>query len=180
MSSSTRSKNVEAKLAAAKAKKKKFDPDAAAALLKDRDHRILRTTVPCYMMLLASMELKKRGELLRKDYQDYLDQGSIAPLQGLDILSISRLAKQTDEISVKILRDVSPDSPHDMLLATCYMILRMVEEGLITDATSTGVLTAAALIEEAKEEPESWHYSDKKVVRLSNDMLTRARLYQLI
>lgn len=151
-----------------------------AAALATRDKDILLRTVPCYMMLLAVRELNRQGEKIRADMDHNLEVGSYAPMSGLDVLSVSRLAKRTDEIALNILKDVSPNNAHDMLLATSYLMARLVEEGHIKDVTSQAVLIAMALIEEAREEPEHWNYNDKTVARLANNMLTRCMIYGLV
>lgn len=148
--------------------------------MQKRDAAILRRTVPCYIMQLACKELRKQGEQIRPDMEHNLEVGSVSPMQGLDVLSVSRLAKRTDEIAMSILKDVSPDNAHDLLLAASYLMARLVEEGHIEDVQSQAVLIAMALIEEAQEEPEHWNYNDKKVARLANAMLTRCMINGLI
>lgn len=151
----------------------------AAEQLRNRDSYILRRTVPPYLMWLGVQELRKRGETLRADVVDALDKASVAPLSGLDDLTISRLAKRTDEIATSTMREVAPDNPHDAILGAAYFILRLVNEGYIEDVGNQGVLVAMTLIEEAKDDQEGWNFNEKRVVTVADKMMWRCSMWNL-
>lgn len=146
----------------------------------ERDRRVLIRTVPPHLILVALEDLNKSGETFRKDVVDALTVAVMAPLSGLDELSISRLVKKTDETASALLRELGCNTAREVILTAAGWVARLVDEGMMPDPGNQSVLVSLHLLDEAQEDPENWGYSPFRLKMLTDNMMTRAKLHGLI
>lgn len=146
----------------------------AAALERAR----VELAVPAHMLVLMSQEVGKRGWSLRADVVHYLNNASVVPLQGLDQLSVARVARRVDDVSRALLHALSPDEPVRGLLSVAYFVLKLVDEGLFDDPKNQAVLASLLVVEEAKHELE-WRFNGQRLQVEAENLLLKARLMGL-
>lgn len=147
------------------------------------DLQVLETTVPAHMVLLMLEACGKQGYEARLDVLGHLSRAVAAPMMGRDGLSISRLARRTDELARSLLNDLSPDDPREGLYVCATFILTLIEEFRWHDKTNQAVLVSMLLLEDVRDDSKDvdgqgsvWRLQEAKWQTLAKDILRRANL----
>ncbi len=117
--------------------------------------RVEKALLP-YLLRVAVGVLLKRGLVIREDILIYLDRATSIPLQGLDSLSVVRLAKRVERVGAKLLRVMTVDNERAVTVAISRFILKLVEEGKIENTGDQAVLVSLLVTAEVEEDPEEW------------------------
>lgn len=151
-----------------------------------QDLEVLEKTVPPHMMVLMIQACMEKGFEVRSDVLQHLNNAAVAPLARLDALTISRLARRTDEIALALLKKLSPDDPREGLYCCAMFVLQLVDEGIWTDAHHQAVLVSLLLIEDVKDDRKDvagnevvWKLEEKRWSNKAHDMMVAARLQGL-
>jgi hypothetical protein len=150
-------------------------PDAVQTLA-DREREAIAYAVPAHMLTLAFFECREKGWELRMDVIDKLDKSCGVPLAGFDVLSISRLAKQIDELGTGLLHDLSPDDPVDALHTVAMFVLTLVDQGLLRDVTAIVVVVSLLLMEDIKVGNSDWPFKERFLRQQAKKLLHKANL----
>ena len=135
--------------------------------------------VPAHLLHLMSDEIMKAGYLLRPDIINYLNVAAAAPFKDINEFLVRTAAKMTDDITVTLLHDLSPDDPREGFMVGCYFCLLLVDEELLAQPDNQAVLAAGLLIEEMKEHGEDWDFGEARLRERAKATLTRAQLQGL-
>lgn len=135
--------------------------------LKARDQQALEQIVPAHMLFLMMEQCQNAGYEVRSDVMQHLNLAVAAPLAKFDDVSVSRVAKKSDDISRALLHDLSPDDPREGLYVCAMFILRLVDEGKWTDVKNQAVLVSMLLMDDVRDETRHGKKDDGPVYRLS-------------
>jgi hypothetical protein len=154
--------------------------------LKTRDQRVIERALPALMLFLMMEDCKRIGMEARADVLHHLNAASAAPFAELDMLSISRVAKRTDDMAKTLLRDLNADDPRHALYVAAMFTLLLVEEGRIADKGNQAVLVSLLLIEDVKDEDRDnqgalpvWKYNERKWRAEAGKLINRATIMGL-
>ena len=149
--------------------------------LRTRDREVAERAVPAMMLFLMMENCKKIGMEMRADVLHHLNRASIAPLSQLDTVSISRVAKQVDDVATTLLREFSVDDPREGLYVAAMFVLMLVEEGKMRDKGNQAVLVSLMLVDDVRdEEPDDngfrpvWTLNEKKWKDAAGKLMNRA------
>lgn len=148
-----------------------------------RDIKVLEKTVPAHMLVLMIEACMKKGFEVREDVLMHLNNAAVAPLARLDELTISRLAKRTDELAGQYLNRLAPDDPRDGLYCCVMFVLTLIDEGLWDDAKNQAVLVSLLFMEDVKDERKDssgyeavWAVDEHRWKQKAKDILAAAQL----
>ena len=154
--------------------------------LKARDQEAVERALPGLMMFLMMEQCQKIGLEMRADVMHRLNVASAAPFAKLDTLSVSRVAKRTDDAATTLLRDMTADDPREALYIAAMFALVLVEEGQLADKDNMAVLVALLLMDDVKnEEPDAdglrpvWTAREAKWKDAAKRLMTRAMIMGL-
>lgn len=140
---------------------------------------VTEMAVPCQMMWMTAQPLPVGGYVLRKDVVDNLNRAAMAALTPLshDLMAVKRVAVRVERTSNTILRGTNAASPLHAFYVTCRFVLLLVDEGLLADAQSMGVLVALACINDLKEfgGVDGFTFKDRILEMEAKTMLDAAR-----
>ena len=158
-----------------------MNPHMSPKDLRNRDREVVERATPAMMLFLMMEACKTIGMEMRADVMHHLNQASIAPLSGLDTVSISRVAKQVDDVATTLLRDFSVDDPREGLYVAAMFTLMLVEEGKMRDQGNQAVLVSMMLLDDVRdEEPDDngfrpvWTLNEKKWKDAAGKLMNRA------
>lgn len=152
---------------------------AAALSIKSRDQITIEAAVPCHMLVLMAEAVAKAGYELRADVMSYLNLAAIAPLQGLDEFSITRIATTIDQHATGLLHDLSPDDPREGLAVCAQFVLLLLEEGRTTDPRNQSVLASLLIVEDLKTDGSEYPWDEARYTLKAKQLLFRANLLGL-
>ena len=157
--------------------------ETASRDLRNRDRAVIERSVPAMMLFLMMEQCKTLGLEMRADVMHHLNQASVAPLAELDMLSISRVAKQVDDVATTLLRDFGVDDPREALYVTAMFVLLLVEENRLRDKGNQAVLVSLLLMDDVRdEEPDEngfrpvWMINERKWREAASKLMTRASI----
>lgn len=120
--------------------------------------------LPTHMMALAITQLYKEGYELRLDARGYLSNAFKAVIErhpGHEAV----VARRVDDAAKTVFRGADLGDAKMALLATAYLVLKLVEEGLYLDQTSQAVLTAIMIAADADEDENPENHDDVPTAR---------------
>ena len=133
------------------------------------------------MLVLMMQECSKIGLEFRADVMHHLNNAAAAPLVRLDMFSVARLARRTDETATDLLKHLNADDPRDALYACAMLNMILVEEGRILDKGNQAVLVSMLLLDDVKDdkpdengETAPWHVREKTWKLMAKRMLKKA------
>lgn len=150
--------------------------------LQAQEQTAIELALPAHMMFLMMEECQKMGIEMRADVAHKLNVASVSPLSQLDTLSVRRTAKRIDEVARSLLHDLSPDDPRDGLYCCVQLVLKLVDEGRLTDPQNMAVLVALLLMDDIKDDrtvagdEPVWRLAEARWREKSGRMLHRAIL----
>lgn len=156
--------------------------------LKARDQQVIERALPAYMLYQTMEATKKVGIEVRADVLHHLNNASAVPFAQLDMLSVSRVAKRTDDIAKELLRELNADDPRHALYVCAIFCLLLVEEDRIEskEKGNQAVLVSLLLMEDVKdEEPDTngyrpvWKANEKKWRAEAGKLIMRANIMGL-
>jgi len=154
--------------------------------IRKRDRDVLEASVPAHMLFLTLEQAGHKGIEVRPDVLDRLNTAAAKRFATLDLLSVSRLAKQVDDMARSLLREVFlSEDPAEAVCMAAMFTLVLVDEGLHPDPQDMSVLVSLLIIDDAKAEGKDTvgneavvHVKEAKWREKAHALLTRARLQQ--
>ena len=148
---------------------------------KALDSSILEQSVPAHMLILTMEACQKIGLEFRGDVMHHLNNAAVAPLTRLDMFSVARLARRTDETATDLLKHLNADDPRDALYACAMFNMILADQGRIFDKGNQAVLVSMLVLDDVKDdkpdengETAHWHVREKVWKLLAKKMLRRA------
>jgi len=119
------------------------------------DRQLIEHALPPYILRLVLGTLNSEGDFgVEEEWLEVLDVASIKPLNHLenDTIHMHRLARRLEQDTATLLKATGQvDSTRSLVLAVCYFIAKLVDEGMVQDQTNQGVLFSLLVILEAEE-----------------------------
>ncbi|MEJ6846722.1 hypothetical protein V3589_10955 [Sinorhizobium fredii] len=150
------------------------------------ERMIVERCLPAHLMFLMAEECRKAGFELRSDVMQHLNVAAVSPLARLDMLSVVRLARRTDEVARSLLNELSPDDPRHGLYVCAMFCLKLVDEELLSDRTNQAVLVSLLLLDDIRDDSPDvdgqgvvWRLTEQQWQREAGKLLTRAMLQNL-
>ncbi|MCO5157853.1 MAG: hypothetical protein M9945_14085 [Aquamicrobium sp.] len=160
--------------------------ETAVLDVKTRDRLVVEQMVPAHMLFLMLEQCQNIGFEVRSDVLHHLNLAVAAPLAKFDELSVSRLAKRTDDVARALLHDLSPDDPREGLYVCAMLVLRLVDEGKWKDAKNQAVLVSMLLVDDVRDEVRGradtgpvWVAQEKRWHDAAGGLMIRAMLQGL-
>jgi hypothetical protein len=138
-----------------------------------QEQHAVELALPAHMLFLILEEASRRGIEMREDLRHRLDVAAATPLQGLDDLSVSRVAKKTDDAANSLIRLLKTGDVREAMYQLAMFPVVLVDEGYF------GLL----LIEDAKDEKPDvngyapiWEIKEAALKKAARDILRNAQL----
>lgn len=151
--------------------------------LKTNDTVLVEQILPAHMMTLMLEQCGSVGVEARADLIHKLNNAAAAPLASLDMFSVSRIAKKTDDAARALLHELSPDDPREGLYVSAMLAIVLLDEGLITDPQNMAVLVGLLLMEDVKDDSRDvngqsaiWKERERQWQKDAKNLIRRAKL----
>lgn len=144
--------------------------------LKNRDHKLVELLLPAHLQLDMVGHVKKGGWEFRDDYVKYLENSVSSVLNGVDELTISRVAKRVVDIGNHMIRATGTDEPRECLMICAMFTAKIVDELLYPDPTNVAVVGSLLLLDEYECDAEFWPGTKHILESKASSMLVSARL----
>lgn len=145
-------------------------------LLRDRwirEHRAAELALPAHLLWVMTDDVRKKGWIPRADVFEHLNRGAAAALNGLDQVSIPRVAKRIDDLARDILREMHFDDERDGLISCAMLVSKLVEERLYPDTTNQAVLVSLLLIDDAMDAGSELPFNEARIKQNVGRMLSK-------
>lgn len=119
---------------------------------------IVEEALPAFALQLALEKLYAEGYEIRLDARGYLDNTLRKTLSKQPHMAQS-LAISINDFAMKMLRLVGFDDARVVLLSVAFFNLKLVEEGLFSDAENQAILTSLMIVADARED-DNPEYAD--------------------
>jgi hypothetical protein len=151
-----------------------------------QEQHAVELALPAHMLFLILEEASRRGIEMREDLRHRLDVAAATPLQGLDDLSVSRVAKKTDDAANSLIRLLKTGDVREAMYQLAMFPVVLVDEGYFGVAKDQGnmaTLIGLLLIEDAKDEKPDvngyapiWEIKEAALKKAARDILRNAQL----
>ncbi len=140
----------------------------------------MERTLPIFL-LWSTMDVanRKYDAEFREDVFEAVKRAAAVPFTKMDQLGANYILSRLESLSPKLIYNMGDAKISGILLAVCHFILKLVDEGLYHDPTDQAVLTALALADDARDNPD-WDGANEVVAQAqAGIVLDRCRLMGL-
>jgi hypothetical protein len=147
--------------------------------VRQAERKVVEAALLSHLICEFATDLRLKGWKLRPDILMHLDRATEVAFERAPEEAKPRLAHEMQDKGEQLLRELRADDVQEALLALCFFILKLVDEGLIDDAFIQPVMVAMYLTEDAKANGTEWKWREDAVRRAVGALLVRANFLGL-